>query len=170
MNFKHRLLMLIGFLLAIVTLAMGVRCWSARRDLEQGLARLDARTAALTRYETSGIVVNDSVQVGTDDLVSQVQRTLTAGGIPNTAFRGIQPLGEHLGEGGGARERAVQINLQAMCPADVGAWLAAWCVPAQPWRVTGVTWTHSDAISGIGTDDNLAGLVTITISARASVP
>jgi hypothetical protein len=83
-----------------------------------------------------------------DDLVTRAQQALVSSGLPIAAFSGVQPRADQTVNG--VRIQTVQLRLQGLRPADVGAWLAAWSTPDQPWRLSELQMVHSTAPSTAG--------------------
>ena len=134
--------------------AAGARAGAADRDLDR-LARLRAHEAH---------VVSRSVPDG--DLVSRIQQALVAAGLPTTAFSGIQPLGDQLDPVSHVQQRSLQLRLNSLAPAELGAWLAAWLTPDQPWRVQGLALAHPQDGGGTTLDSNRFA-VTVTLLMRS---
>lgn len=78
-----------------------------------------------------------------DDLVTRAQQALASAGLPIAAFSGVQPRADQTVNG--VRIQTVQLRMQGLRPADVGAWLAAWATPDQPWRLSELQMVHSTA-------------------------
>ncbi len=147
MNLKRE--MVVGAALIVTALfswsMTGVwRIEAAREQVDQNSARLNSLQEM--------IVQRDALQkrVGLDDenglvaisLVEHVQRTLKAAGLKDSVLRGLHPREEEkLGESGAVRE-VHQIDITGVTPAQMGAWLACWDNPVQPWTVVSMDWRH----------------------------
>ena len=134
--------------------AAGARALGADRDLDR-LARLRAHEAHIV-----------SRSVPDTDLVSRIQQALVAAGLPTTAFSGIQPLGDQLDPVSHVQQRSLQLRLNSLAPAELGAWLAAWLTPDQPWRVQGLALAHPQDGGGTTLDSNRFA-VTVTLLMRS---
>ena len=153
---------------ALVALWCGIRLHHAHAQVAQALATSTAHLADLQRCVAAGVVGGagapaESTQGG--DLVAQIQRTLTAAGVAATAFRGVQPIADRLDQATRTTERTVQVHFEALKPSDLGAWLAAWCIPGQVWEVTEIAWSHPPSAMG-SSIDNETGLVSVSLRSR----
>ena len=146
----------------------GLRLGSAQAVLAAASARsreadVDLARLALLRAHEAHIV---SRNVPDTDLVSRIQQALIAAGLPTTAFSGIQPLGAQLDPVSHVQQRSLQLRLNSLAPAELGAWLAAWLTPDQPWRVQGLALAHPQDGGGTTLDSNRFA-VTVTLLMRS---
>lgn len=82
------------------------------------------------------------------DLVTRMQRALTLAGLPDSAFLGVQPLGEQVEPASRLRVSRVQVRLGGLSAPQIGAWVAAWAVPDQPWTIEGIELIHIEGPTG----------------------
>jgi hypothetical protein len=154
-------------IVVLVVLLWGViRLGSAQAVLtdaegrERGTAQDLDRLERLRAHEAHVV----ARQVSDSDLISHVQQALTAAGLQTSAFSGIQPLGDQLDPISHVQQHTVQLHLNSLAPAELGAWLAAWLTPDQPWRVQGLALAHPQDASTL---DVNRFAVTVTLLMRS---
>lgn len=129
-----------------------------------GWLRLDQAAGRLHQAEARFAALNQDLQRLTDlrgriqapvrgrrpqdDRVTRAQQALVAGGLPITAFSGVQPRADQTDNG--LRIQTVQLRLQGLRPGDFAAWLAAWSTPDQPWRLSELQMVHAAASADPG--------------------
>lgn len=115
-----------------------------RADVQASLARLAELQAT----------VSASPERRPDaDLVTRVQQTLLAAGLPIAAFSGVQPQGDQAA-GAGVRVQAVLLRLVQLRPAELGAWASAWQQAGGSWRIAELQLSHTPAAAPGAADDN----------------
>ena len=77
-----------------------------------------------------------------ENVLKRVQRSLQDTGIAAGQLRGVRPREERVLSNGAAVRQVVMVELTRLSPSDIGAWLQYWAKPANPWRITGMTWRH----------------------------
>lgn len=133
---------------------------AAQRQAERQMAELQRWTEGQGRLSA----VAGGAAAGAD-VVTQVQQALTTAGLPVAAFRGVQPLAEHAEPATGMVERTINVHFADLRPAEVGAWLAAWQGPKQPWQITGLVLTHPPSVAESALD-NERFQITLTLLLR----
>ncbi len=169
---NSRLLMILTLsLVALIGLWCGVRVHFAHQHLATVMQRCALERDQLQRCVDNGVLsaapdaASAAVNAPAGDVVAQVQRALASAGVPAAAFRGVQPLADRPDASARVIEHALQVHLEGMRAADLGAWLATWCVPGQVWDITQIEWSHTLTATG-STLDNGAGFTSVSLRSR----
>lgn len=127
-----------------------VGAWSAWRAQRTALAVQEAETgAACVAQDLQRLASLRSLAQGVAagrrpdaDVISRIQKALVEAGLPIEAASGIQPRIDQVA-GSGMRLQVLQLKLQGLDPAGLGAWLAAWQRGDQSWQVTEIQMVHA---------------------------
>lgn len=144
--------------LLVVILATTLACvWSARsaRHAQAALQSASARhvqvvrdAQELMRLRTQQETVSLHARPA-HDVISQVNDTLTAAGLPAKLFRSLTPGGTTTigsrDSGRTVRRQAVRLELAHVRPLELGQFLTSWNARQSMWTPTHIELTHARA-------------------------
>ncbi len=149
----RRDLLLLGVIIAACVLPIA----GSRQRAHTAAQRLDAATTSLdgTRRLAADIVRlrGQEAQVAEQkrpeqDLVARIISAMAEAGVPSNRHLGqVQPMADRAppGSSGGARaymEQSVQVTLDELAPAQVGAFLSRWSASEPLWTPTRIELSH----------------------------
>ena len=153
-----------AFLLVVLGALSLITCWWVLRlepahkqaaaalaheqQVEHDLARLNSLQGNMNRLAENRLPDND--------VVTRIQQSMALAGLPAQLFQGIQPLGEQVDPNAQIRSRRIQVRFGGLTATQVGAWVAAWQSPEQPWVIEGIDFVHLDS-------DGTAGGFAVTV-------